>query len=354
MLKSAGIIFAGKASDVILEPREHFFSTIIGMDLQKELLRKMWSSGHLPHTLLFSGAQRIGKHSLAFALGKYVNCERGRASHEVCDCRSCALISRGLHPDLFLVEPQGATRTIQIDQLRQIQDIANVAPIEARKKVIIFTDADTMNPSSANSALKLLEEPPSYLLLLLLSTRPHQLLPTVKSRCAHMKLTPIAEDSIERWLAQHFDASESTARLAAAFSGGIPGLALELVRKNYLGRRDMLIREIDTMLANKFPALFGVVEELSKRFDPKEVSELLAGWYRDILISKFLTRFRECLVNKDACDDIERMSEIYSHEALFSCMKELMDTHAMSERVINKRLVFFVLLLRLGKLLQAG
>lgn len=337
---------------IILEPREHFFSTLIGLELQKAILKKMWESGQLPHTLLFAGPPLVGKRSLAFALSKYINCETEQAKASTCICRTCTLISRGIHPDIFVVEPTGATHTIQIEQLREVQEVANIAPIEAKRKIIIFANADQMNPSAANSALKLLEEPPSYLLLILVSSQPHRLLPTVKSRCMQITLTPATEPEIERWLVENLDISDVTAKLAAGFSAGIPGMALELARRNYIGRRDLLLRELDSLLNNGFPALFSVADELAKRFNKKEITELLLGWFRDLLVARYYPDCSQLLINKDAVDDIERVAQHYSTRALFEAVKELLATHKLTQRVINKRLFPLVLLFRLGKLLK--
>lgn len=336
----------------IIEPREHFFSTIVGHDLQKQLIRKMWELGQFPQTILFAGAPRIGKRSLAYALSKLIVCDENKAGTSMCGCRSCSLIARGIHPDIFTVEPRGATNTIQVDQLREIQDIANSAPIEARRKIIIFVDADRMNPSAANSALKLLEEPPSYTLLILLATRPHQMLPTVKSRCMKIALNPATEGEIDQWLREKLDVSDVTARLAATFSAGIPGLALEIARCNYLGRRDLLLREIDFMLNNGFPALFSVADELSKRFEQREIIEMLLSWIRDILVAKYENDPSHLIINKDALDDILRLREQYAEYNLYRVLNELFTISPLTQRIVNKRLLLFVMLLRLGKLLK--
>ncbi|MCX7766459.1 MAG: DNA polymerase III subunit delta', partial [Candidatus Sumerlaeia bacterium] len=325
-----------------------------GMDLPKRLLGKMWELRQLPHTLLFSGPALSGKRSLAYALSKIVNCESGLAETTVCECRSCRLITRGMHPDLFVVEPRGATQTIQIEQLREIQDICNSPPIEGKYKIIIIVDADRLNPSAGNSALKLLEEPPSYVLLLLLTTQPHRLMPTIKSRCTSITIQPVAETEMEIWLKEQLDVSETTARLAAAFSGGAPGVALELARRNYLGRRDLLLRELDFMLNNGFPALFSVVDELAKRFNQKEIVDFILCWLRDMLVVKLVQQPASLIINKDAQVDIERLAEYYKVNSLFSAMKELIKANALTQRVLNKRLFVFVLFLRLGKLLKTS
>lgn len=104
-------------------------------------------------------------------------------------CRDCEKLARGTHPDLITVERQTDSsgkprREIYVDQAREIVSGAHILPNEARRKVYLIRDADAMNPSAQNALLKLLEEPPRFVALLLLCENPDALLETVRSRCA--------------------------------------------------------------------------------------------------------------------------------------------------------------------------
>lgn len=104
-------------------------------------------------------------------------------------CRDCVKLSRGAHPDLITVRRQTDSagrprREIYVEQVREIVDGAHILPNEARKKVYVIRDADAMNPSAQNALLKLLEEPPEFVALILLCENIDALLETVRSRCA--------------------------------------------------------------------------------------------------------------------------------------------------------------------------
>lgn len=104
-------------------------------------------------------------------------------------CRDCVKLSRGTHPDLITVERQTGTsgelrREIRVEQAREIVSGAHILPNESRRKVYLIREAGAMNPSAQNALLKLLEEPPRFVALLLLCENPDALLETVRSRCA--------------------------------------------------------------------------------------------------------------------------------------------------------------------------
>ena len=109
-------------------------------------------------------------------------------------CRDCRKVAAGIHPDVItlsrLTDDKGRQKqSITVDQIRALSADAIVLPNEAQRKVYIIDEAETMNPAAQNAALKLLEEPPAGVLFLLCTTRPMQILETVRSRCATVKLT---------------------------------------------------------------------------------------------------------------------------------------------------------------------
>lgn len=127
------------------------------------------------------------------------------------ECRACRKALSGIHPDVVtvsrLTDDKGRKkREISVDQIRAVIRDAHVLPNEAERKVYIIDEADTMNGSAQNAALKLLEEPPKGVVLLLCTANAQQLLPTVRSRCAEIKCG--GEETEE---------DEETVKLAKAF-----------------------------------------------------------------------------------------------------------------------------------------
>ena len=152
------------------------FSTLIGNDEGKESLRRLVASGRVPGSLLFTGAQGIGKKPFALELAKALNC-RNRDGLEACDqCSSCKRISRSTfppfgqvdddksrmiwseHTDVAMVRPY--KQIIRVPPMRELEREANFRPFEGAARVFIVEDADYMNEAASNALLKTLEEPP--------------------------------------------------------------------------------------------------------------------------------------------------------------------------------------------------
>ena len=115
-------------------------------------------------------------------------------------CRDCRKVEAGVHPDVVtigrLADDKGKKKqNITVDQIRELSADAVVLPNEAARKVYILDEAETMNPAAQNAALKLLEEPPAGVVFLLCATKPMQLLATVRSRCATVKLAGAEADA---------------------------------------------------------------------------------------------------------------------------------------------------------------
>ena len=139
------------------------FSRIIGYDRNISLLRRALATGKLSHAYLFNGIDNSGMKEVAIALVEAIFCN----GTDGCGaCPSCRKIAGLRHPDLHLVQPDGAF--IKIDQIRELQKELSYRPFEAPKKACIIEDADRMNPSAANAFLKTLEEPPGDAILILI------------------------------------------------------------------------------------------------------------------------------------------------------------------------------------------
>jgi DNA polymerase III subunit delta' len=150
---------------------------LIAGQLQRSLER-----GRLAHAYLFSGPRGSGKSDMARTLAKALNCLQ--KDNDSCDhCDSCRRIEKGAHPDISWGRPESKSRRITVDQIREFERSANLKAGSARVKVGIIVDADCMGEEASNAFLKTLEEPPAQTIIILLTTQPQRLLPTILSRC---------------------------------------------------------------------------------------------------------------------------------------------------------------------------
>ena len=152
---------------------------LIGQDTARTALLRAIERGHLAHAYLFDGPPGVGKRGAALGLALALNCETAPGAG--CGaCEICRRIDAGLHPDVLTFGPSGPGGQIVIDDARTMQALARSRPHEATARVIVVEDADAMNPNAANCLLKTLEEPLARNHLVLCTSAPDRLLPTIR------------------------------------------------------------------------------------------------------------------------------------------------------------------------------
>ena len=201
---------------------EHFY----GNEEVKRRLSSMADGGRLPHALLMEGPQGSGRRTLARLIAQAAVCTGGEKPCGVCP--ACIKAAGGNHPDIFEAGGEGASRSFHIDVVRQIRDNAYVLPNEASRRVMILTGAQAMTEQAQNALLKILEEPPSYILFILTCENRAQLLSTIQSRAVCLTLGAVREseaaEAVGRLLPQ---TGEKEIREAVSLYGGIIGQAVQ-------------------------------------------------------------------------------------------------------------------------------
>jgi DNA polymerase-3 subunit delta' len=206
-----------------------FRDTVIGHETQKMVLQRSLQRGRLSSSYLFSGESGTGKALLAREFVKLLFCESpledDRGPDSCGQCPQCRKTDHGNHPDLMVVVPEG--QQIKIEQIRSAQEFLSIRPLEAPRRVLIVDDAERMNESSQNAFLKTLEEPPSTALIILITMSPEMLLPTVRSRCFHLKFGLLNRQQTEEVLRRVMpDTSPERIAQLARLSMGRPGLVV--------------------------------------------------------------------------------------------------------------------------------
>lgn len=166
-----------------------------------QVKRRLSSGRGLSHAYLLSGPAGCGKRTLAGLLSQALVCS-GAGEVPCGACDHCRKAAAGVHPDILRVGSDG--KDITVSQVREVRSDAYIRPNEAGRKVYILENAQTMNGSAQNALLKLLEEGPAYAAFLLLSDNSGAMLPTVRSRCELLTLSPVTPAEAEAWLLRRF------------------------------------------------------------------------------------------------------------------------------------------------------
>jgi DNA polymerase III subunit delta' len=254
----------------------------------------------IPHALLFTGIDGIGKATVARRFAMALNCGArpdGEIDRLPCgECRNCRRIDGGLHPDVLHVKPQGAF--IRIDQIRALCDTLALRPYEAAVRLAILQDAQALNPEAGNALLKVLEEPPDATVLILTATQTSDLLPTIVSRCRRIRFNPLQRETIaallqEGLLKERQQTDPQLAGALAAMAGGSYAKAIKMASGDWTARRRWVLGSLGllepaSMAHLSISHLLAYAEQLVKAKAPlDDALELIKSWLRDLVVVKY-------------------------------------------------------------------
>ena len=174
------------------------FENIIGNDEIKEELKKTINTKKIANSYIFSGIEGIGKRQFAREFAKNIMCLQGGDCKDTCE--SCKKFEEKSNPNYEEINSNEYKKDIiTIDQIREkIVNKAYEKPIISNKKVYVINDADKMNEPAQNALLKTLEEPPQYVVIILIVSNDNAILPTIKSRCVIVKFNSLTNDEIKK------------------------------------------------------------------------------------------------------------------------------------------------------------
>lgn len=188
---------------------------------------------HPPHAVLLVGPAGVGKTTLALDLAATLLCGAAPGDRPCGSCRGCRLVASGGHPDVHRLAPDGPGRQIGIGgpggKTRGVRDLISelaLLPVEGGARLGIIESAQRMNEDAQAALLKTLEEPAAGVVLVLCADGEEGLLPTIRSRCARIRLGPVAVRDLEAILVEHGVADAPTGARLARVADGRPGLAL--------------------------------------------------------------------------------------------------------------------------------
>ena len=174
--------------------RPQTFEEVAGQKHIIRTLRNALANNKIAHAYLFCGPRGTGKTTMAKLFAKALNCEQG-VGCQCNECSNCKEIIEGSHPDVIEID---AASNNGVEQVRDLIDKVNYLPIKGRYKVYIIDEVHMMTANAFNALLKTLEEPPAHVIFILATTEPHNIIPTILSRCQRYDFTKVADGDIEQ------------------------------------------------------------------------------------------------------------------------------------------------------------
>lgn len=322
-------------------PSTNSFATIIGHERQKKLLQHAIASDKLAHAYLFSGFDGIGKRLMALALARLVFCDVGSGCGR---CNSCRRIDHNNHPDLHTLEPDG--QFIKIEQIRSLQRALVYRPLEAPRHIVLIDAAEQMHPGAANALLKTLEEPPHGTIIILLSSQPQALLPTVRSRCQHLPFSRLRQVDIDKVL-QNQVVDETERNILAALAQGSLSKAFGSDRDFYLNTRRDIFTRISRLQPGSILPMLDLAAELGPDREYAEaVTDILVSCYRDLFIIS-ARGSSALLVNTDLEQNLRQLARRHTPASALAMLESILRCRVYLQHNVNPLLAMEWLLSRL-------
>lgn len=323
------------------------FDKLIGNGHIKAILRRMLRARRVPHSLLFAGAEGVGKKRFALETAKAFVCANP-IDFEACDeCSACRRAEKfdiprvtaatsvdkklkeifetvffSEHSDVGMVVP--LKKNILVDAIRDLEKASNFQPFEAEARVLLVDDCDTMNDHAANALLKTLEEPSPDSYIFLISSRPDSLLPTILSRCQTLRFAPVACGEIEDHLLGTKQFSPDDAKILARLAAGSVGRALETDLVQFRERRAGMLKILESLLVKENRSLLLRTAEEITDAKNKEKYEDFLNILRALIHDVWTLRIGASrVVNADITPTLQRLAENADAKRLAAWLSEI-------------------------------
>lgn len=323
------------------------FKDIYGQEQMKEHMQNALTSGKISHAYIINGEKSSGKEFIAKIFATALQCEEGGV--EPCgQCHSCKQAQTDNQPDIIRLVHE-KPNTISVDDIRtQINGKVITRPYSSRYKIFIVNEAEKMNAAAQNALLKTLEEPPEYVIIILLTSNIDAFLPTIISRCVVLNMRPVSDALVKKFLMDEVQVTDYKAEVCVAFARGNIGKAKLLATSedfdNVKSEALSLLKYVQDM------ELYEIIAAVKKIGDFKleinDYFDIMSIWYRDVLLFK-ATNDVNHLVFREELQSLRRVAERTSYEGIESVINALDRAKSRLNANVNFELTMELLFLEM-------
>lgn len=321
------------------------FKAIIGHEQLIAHLSNSMKNNKISHAYIFNGEHGSGKKMLARAFSKALECEAGYG--DCCDmCRSCHQVDTGNHPDIKWVTHEKPS-SIGVEDIRiQLNNDIEIKPYSGKYKIYIVDEAEKMTPQAQNALLKTIEEPPSYGIIILLTSNIDMMLPTIRSRCVTLNLRSVEFEKIRDYLMNKYEVPDYQAKICAAFSQGNVGKAIRMATSSDFNAMQEevlhILKNIDDM---EIHDIMNEIKNLSEyKVDIYDVIDMMMIWYRDIMMLK-ITNDPNLLIYQQEYGALNKRARKTSFDGIDSIIQSMEKAKVRLKANVNFDLTLEMMLL---------
>lgn len=321
------------------------FRGIIGHKDVVEHLQNAMKMDKVSHAYIFNGESGSGKKTLARLFAQALQCQ-GDGEKPCGCCQSCLQVQSGNQPDIIEVTHE-KPNSIGVDDVReQIVEDVSVRPYSSPYKIYIISDAEKMTAQAQNALLKTIEEPPEYVVVLILTSNASALLPTILSRCVMLNMKPVPNSQVREYLMEHVQVPDYQADICVAFAQGNIGKAVQLASSERFSEIKSsaihLVTHVKEMDMSEITAAVKAVTEF--KVDICEYLDILAVWYRDVLYFK-ATNDANGIIFRENLRMIQQQTRRSSYEGLEAILEGIKKAKTRLTANVNFELTMELLFL---------
>ncbi len=321
------------------------FSQIYGHDKIKEHLHNAITMNKVSHAYIFNGSLGSGKKMIADLFAKTLQCESGKG--EPCnECRSCIQSESNNQPDIVWIRHEKPA-SIGVDDIRDqlIGDI-QIKPYSSKYKIYIIDEAEKLTPQAQNALLKTIEEPPSYGIVIMLTTNADIFLQTILSRCVKLDFKPVADELVKKYLKENYDVTDYEARFAVGFAQGNIGRAITIVTsKEFAQLKEEVLHTVKYAKEMTIGEIMSEIKNIANyKLTIDDYLDLMAMWYRDVLVFKS-TNDTNPIIFKDELSLIKEQAVSCSYEGLEDILNSIDKVKIRLKANVNFDLVIELLVM---------